>query len=528
MSWYDSFRIFAKGAAPAPKSASKGGKAFLPPASEPKLKPKQQSVPGYLTTATPNTEALIQKIDSQLANLDIVSNYRGGATTPDVIRAFARANPDLAAALSAYIRVGIPEKYIALARNPDGSVNDDGCRIAFEVLQRFDKLPSYDTGFSQVDSIRSVSEALAKEAMIYGGMGCELVLDKGRMPLKFQPFNVHTVRFYPDTAGGTMGLKPVQIVGGQETDLDIATVFMVWLDPDLRDAYMQSPFESAVQAVIASSTFVNDLRRVMARHVYPRYDVKINEEKFRASIPPEVAADPEVALPAYINATIAQVETAINTLALEDALIHFDFIEIGYIANSDGRGDALKFDSLKNILDANLAKGAHVPSAILSNGSGTQNTASTETMLFMLSANGKIRLKLQELYSKLLTLSVRLFGLDVTVDFEFDPIELRPETELLAFKAQYYETLKDMWAKGLISDMEACLRMTHRPLPPSFKPLSGTYFTTGGDPNGAPATPPSAKDNNNYSGTAVGGGQSGGGAGNQSRQPATSPNPKGK
>src|SRR5690606_9383583 len=126
--------------------------------------------------------------------------------TPEVIRQLARANPDLSAALSAYLRVGIPEKYIAIATDPDGTVNDDGCRIAWEILQRMDKLPSPESGFSQVDSIRSNSEALGKEGLIQGALAAELVLDKARMPYKIAPVGVEKLKFYPDDAGGTKGL----------------------------------------------------------------------------------------------------------------------------------------------------------------------------------------------------------------------------------------------------------------------------------------------------------------------------------
>jgi hypothetical protein len=495
-------------------AAAGGGGGQLPPVAPAKVKPKQQSWPGYVTS-TRTSDALINKVDPGLANVDITSTYRLGRSTNEVLRNLVRANPDLSAACAAYLRVGIPERYIVLAHDPDGTVNDDATRYAWEIMQRFDKLPAYDSGFSQVDSIRSNSEALAKEGLLYGGLAMELVLDKGRMPYKFQPVHVPSLKFYPDNAGGTKGLKPVQDVGGEEIDLDIATFFMVWIDPSLLDAYTQSPLEAAIQPVLASSQFFADMRRLLQRHVYPRYDVMIDEEKLRNFIPPEVLADEEQ-LPAYMNTVISDVETTINNLGVDEALVHFDFITLQYIKNDDGQGVAEKFAKVKEILDANLAKGARTMPAVLGNGSGSQNVASSETTLFMLSANSMVRMKLQELYSKALTLAVRLGGADVTVSFEFDPIELRPETELHAFKTQYHEGIKDKWSLGLMSDMEASMRLMYKPTPKTFQPLSGTYFMTGGDPNGQAAA--KAGLENAYSGTGVGGGQSGGGADTQSRK----------
>lgn len=492
---------------------SGGGK--LPPVADPKTKPKQQSFPGYITSTRVDTKTQINKVDPQVANLDIVSAYRNSRTTAEAVRNLCRTNPDASAALSAYLRVGIPERYMVFARDPDGTINDDGTRLAFEILQRFDKLPAYEDGFSQVDSIRSVSEALAKEAVIEGAMGLELVLDKGRLPYKLAPVAVGPIRFYPDNKGGRQGLRPVQLVGGEEIDLDIATFFMTWIDPSLTDAYPQGPFESAVQAVLGSAQFMMDLRRVMHRHVYPRYNVSIDEEKLRANTPQEILLDPEK-LSEFMNARMAEVEAAVQDLAPEDAIIHFDFITVEFIKNSDMQGAAEQFEKLSEILNANLAKGAKVMPAVLGNGAGSQNVASTETMLFLMQANGMIRLKLQELYSKALTLAVRLFGLDVTVSFEFDEIELRPATELEAFKTMRFERFCKMWGLGLMSDMEFCMRVNYMPTPASFATQSGTLTLKDilgvqeADPNG-----------NAFSGTGAGGGQSGGGAATQSRKTGT-------
>lgn len=499
-------------------AAAKGGQ--LPPVAPPKVKPKQSSFPAYVTSVQP-VKSVIQKKDPQFTNVDLTSTYRFGQSTNQIMRDLARAQPDLAAALSAYIRVGIPEEFMVLARDPDGTVNDDATRLAFEILQRWDKLPAYDAGFSQVASVRSTSEALAKQGMLYGGMASELVLDKVRLPYTFAPINVPDIKFYQDWQGSTRGLRPVQNVSGTEIDLDIPTFFMVWLDPALEDPYPQSPFEAAIQPVLASAQFFTDLRRVMARHVYPRYDVMLKEEELRKAIPPDVMNDPEK-LPGWMNNIIAEVENTINSMGPEEALVHFDFIEVKYIENSDGQGDSQKFQVLKDIIDANLAKGAKTMPAVLGNGSGSQNVASTETLLFVMSANSLVRLKLQEMYSRALTLAVRLFGQDVTVQFEYDDIEMRPETELESFKTMRFERLCKMWGLGVIGDMEFCMRVNHCPTPASFKSQSGSLTL-----QDILAVKPTDPAGNGYSGTGAGGGQSGGGAATQSRSSKTPEKAKG-
>lgn len=464
-------------AAAAPKGT---GSLQLPIEPPPKAPKGQVSLPSYWKSATATT-AVFAKTDLNVANVDLTSNFRFGATTPAVIRSLARVNADLSAAAAAYLRVGIPENWGITAKNPDGTFNREATQLAMAILDHMDKMPDYVNGFSQVSSLRTVSEALGKEILIEGAASMELVLDKNRMPLKFQPIAVSQLFFFEDGDG----TKPVQRLGGVDTDLDIPTFFYTQLDADLLNVYAQSPWEGAVQPVLASQTFLSDLRKVCARHIYPRWDLKIDEEKLRERIPPDILQDNEK-LNTYLNQIIADVESTINGLGVEEALIHFDFFEVGYI--DGGANDVPNtFETLKTIHDAKISTGAKVMPSILGQGAGSQNIASTETMIFLTSANGMIRLKLQELYSKAMTLAVRLFGLDVTCEFKFETINLRPVLELESFKAMEQSRILQQLSLGFLSDDEAALKLTGNLTPVGFKPLSGTgFFTAPTDPNANP------------------------------------------
>jgi hypothetical protein len=487
------------------------GKSQLQEQPIPKITAKlQQSFPAYVTSTATSTAA-VTKNDVNIANLDLTANYRFGASTAEVVRNLAKVNPDLAGAVSAHLRIGIPEKYCAFAYNPDGSFNVEATRLALSLLARWQTSPDYSVGFSQTDSLRSVFEALGKEGILYGGMLVELVLDKQRLPSYLQPIHVPQIKWFQDDKG----LRPVQVVGGVDVDLDFPTVMYVAIDPVLTDPYPQSPIESAIQPVLASMQFLNDLRRVCARHTYPRYDVSLDEEKLKASIPLEIQADNEK-LATYINSVFASVEQMINELGVEQALVHFDFVKVAYVGG--GSTDVPDtFETVKSIHDAKIATGAKSMPAILGHGAGSQNIASTETMLALMTDNSLIRLKLMELMSRSLTMACRLFGQDVTVNFEFDTIDLRPDAELEAFKTMKESRIMNQLSFGFITDEEACLRLTGRLPPPGLTPLSGTRFRDLKSDIGS----------NPYSGSNAGGGQSGGGAATQSRAPSTPTKPGG-
>lgn len=518
--------FFAKLTSPSAPSAPKGAKGggtqtlvpmtndtVMPTVMTPKVANKQQTTPSYAPTNEFIAAPLLRR-DSNTANVDIASLARGAPTTPAVIRALARLTPDLSAAVSAYLRVGIPEEYTAVARNMDGTFNRDATALAQNILRQIDLMPDYASGFSQVSSLRSLMESLGKELVIEGACAMELVLDKNRMPYKFQPVSTTQIIFREDK--NVQGIFPQQLLGGVYIDLDQPTFFYTSVDQDLLTAYATSPLEGAVQPVLAAAAFANDMRRIAQRHVFPRYDIIIDEEKLRERIPASILAE-EALTNAYLVKTVADIQTLINAMGPEEALVHFDFITVQYVAGGEA-DNAGAFETVKDIYDAKVSTGAKTLPSILGHGAGSQNVASSETMIFMLSANGLVRLKLNEIISKAMTLAVRLFGLDVTVEFKLAPINLRPDSEMESFRAMKQARILEQLSLGFLTDDEASIALNGELTPAGFAPLCGTGFFT-------PITGAGEQSNPAVSGDGAAGNQQG--ALNQSLKSDAPSKPKG-
>lgn len=174
------------------------------------------SVPGYRKTVDPSP-AQIARQRFDVATVDLAATYRTATDTYAQARNLARVSPEAAASQAAHLRVGIPSGYIAIARDPDGEFSEDGTRLVLQILRRMERMADYENGFSQVGSLRSVSEALGRQMFQTGAMAMELVLDKSRLPLCFQPLPTTQLFLYEDGRG----TKPVQRIGGQDIDLDI-------------------------------------------------------------------------------------------------------------------------------------------------------------------------------------------------------------------------------------------------------------------------------------------------------------------
>ena len=452
--------------------------AQLPSIATPKVKPGSSTYPSYLTTTKPST-AVLQQEDRRLASKDITT-YRTGTETRTIIRDFVAASPDLSAAVWAYVRLGIPDKFHVVARNMDGTFNRDATQLAQQLITRFDLLPDYITdGFTGPQSIRAVSESLARELIMYGSCSGEIVLDKARMPKRIQPISTTQIKFVADAASKT--LVPWQYIADQKIQLDIPTFVYVTLDQSLLNPYSESPIESAIKPAIQSEQFSADINRIISKVIHPRQKVKIDEEALRKHLSPEAQVDENVAN-AELNAIISSIESKINGLRPEDALVFLSSLDF-VIENSSNSGLSSEYEVLQNIANARMSTGSKTNGTVLGFASGSSNIASSEILLFMKSATGAVKTPLEEFWSRAFTLSTRLFGLDVVVEFKYNAIDLRPEAELVAFQQTKQMIILEQLSLGLISDEVASLQLTGKLPDPGMKPLSGTGFRTNANPS---------------------------------------------
>lgn len=444
----------------------------LPDAPLPtKVAKAQQTLPSFLKTAKPATGSPLQRTDRLLANKDIL-DYRLGNDSRQIIRDFTRSDPNLSAAVASHVRVGITSGYTAIARNPDGTVNPEATTALAQVITRMNVLNDYTIGYDDGRSLRSISEAWAREAVTMGAMCGELVLDKLRLPSHIHPIASAQVRLFPSTDGKK--LIPKQFIAGEYIDLDIPTFFMVMLDEDLLDPYPNSPIEPAVQAVLFGAEFLNDIRRVVKKAIHPRAVVTIDEEKFKKNIPADIQNDADQ-VNAYMAQVVSDLETKINGMAPEDALVIFDTIGVE-VTDHGNTNLSNEYTFIKGMADAKLAAGAKTLPTVLGHSDGTSNTASAEVLLFMKTVEGMVWAKLNEMFSKMFTLAVRLMGHDAVVQFRYNAIDLKPESELESFKAMKQSRILQLCSLGLMDDAETAIELTGALPPAGMKPLSGTGF----------------------------------------------------
>lgn len=443
--------------------------ATIPTVPMPKAGKTGVGLPGYRTQVEEKTSAL-SRVDRLLASTDRIS-ARTLADTRKTLVELTRSSPDLRSAVNTMQRTGIPESFTLSVWNLDGTINEEATQSAHALINRMSYLGNADGSLSDVKGLQSLSEELAIELQLYGALCFEVVLDKVRMPSKFVPISVSTVKMFEEG----QGLRLIQDIGGTIIDLDLPTVIYVTVDQLQTEAYAQPYLEAAIQPILSDIDFNNDIRRALKRSILPRVVATIDSDKVRKMTPPEVLADAEKFI-AYKNAIVTTIQETINQANPEDAYVTYDSVKYSVI--DGGEDPSAIIQRVQSVLNGKLASGAFTLPTIIGHGS-TSNASSTEAMLYVKQAN-MIRVKLNEAYSRALTVAIRLLGFDCYVKFEYDHINLRPVDELEAFKAMKQSRILELLSLGLIDDVSACLQLTGHLPPQGYKPLSGTLFKTGG------------------------------------------------
>jgi hypothetical protein len=360
----------------------------------------------------------------------------------------------------------------------DGKINANATQLAAELLRRLTFLGNADGSFGSQKALQSLSEELGLELILDGAACLEVALDKARIPASFNPVSIPTLQIYEEENS----FKLVQLIGGEEIDLDLPTIIYVSVDQLQSEAYASSYVEGAIQPILADIDFNNDVRRALKRSILPRFVATIDSEAMKRLCPPNILADPDK-FTAYKQALIGEIEGLINGANPEDALVAYDSVSFAYV--DGGKDPSTIIEKLQRVLNGKLTSGAKTLPVMLGHAS-TSNASSAESLLYIKQA-GMLRVKLNEIYSRALTVAVRLMGEDCYVEFEYAQIDMRPESELEAFKAMRQSRILELLSLGFITDEEASIKLTGNLPAQGHKPLQGTMFKSGsvnvGNPN---------------------------------------------
>jgi hypothetical protein len=422
------------------------------------------SVPG----SNQDPGSIIPRQDTTLV-FETVRQLREIGRKTEAIRTLARIDGIVSSAIFALVQTANSDHSVKAYDSGTHEFSDEGTDLARSVAASMDTLYDYTKGYADKNTLGAVLETGLREVALTAGIAAELVLSKERLPEKINLIPYEQLQWKVKSGGGKF---PVQQAAGGEIELNIPTFWVAESHKDANVAYAASMMEGALNTAFYYAEFIEDMRRAVRRSGHARIIVTLDAEKVKAAAPAEVQSDPDK-LVNFMEQTRADVTTVIEALEPEDALVTYDTAEVDSIS---AEGEKMDYKELLAALSGMLATSLKTHPSILGlRLAGSQSLSNTESLVYLKIARA-IQRPVEQVMSRALTLAVRLYGADVYVKFRFDPIDLRPESELEAFRVLRQSRVLELLSLGFLTDQEAAEELGTGPRGPNAPELSGTMF----------------------------------------------------
>lgn len=427
--------------------------------------------------------------DDRVSVNQSIENIRHGAPASALMRQLAETDGTISTAIVQFVSMAATQWRLEAYQTWTNEFSREGLMAAETVVSSLDTLWQYSNGYQDKRSLDELAETGLYETLLTGGVAAELILDKYKLPTKIVIVPYSSLDWVSDGKGGRYPTQKSKT--GEVIDLNIANF---WVAESIKSAdrlYTIPVMISGVKRLIAYEGFVESMTRVIRQVGQPRLLIKLNYDKVRQAAPPETAGD-AVKLGTYLEKVRSDMQSLLEGLNPEDALVYYDFVEVDSVATTGEKKDYKEMLEELSGLAASALKSN--PSLLgLRTTSGSQNIASTEAMLSLKMAR-LFQKPIETVLSRALTLAVRLSGVDAYIKFKFKSIDLRPEAELEAHASMRQARVLELLSLGRITDDEAQVMLDLGSIPEGAEELTGTGFYGSKQPDTLPASGTNARN----------------------------------
>jgi len=449
---------------------SKLGQILLP-----KKTPSPQGVANSPTFQSNNPQNVLTVPTYTDHRTDIFAS-RAADDANTLLQSLLVQDPDASAAVNAYLTTA-DTKPVMYVKDVNDKIDRNGQKVLNAILDTLTTRYDYNTlGFQYKPTLRAMAEELRYMLLLRGMLVGEAIVSKEGIFEAIRLIDPLSLEWFEKTNGR---LTPEQVPtgGGNNISLDVVSVFVSYYRQDPTKAYSNSPFVSAINTIAARQRIINDLYRIMVITGYPRLDIMVLEDVVVKNAPLDIKGDP-VKLAQYINNTITSITNTVSGLRSDQAFVHTDSIQADMV-NTKAAGMTLDIQPIIKTLNAQNQAGLRVMATTLGRGETGVNTASVEALLFAKNAEA-LNQPIAELWQQIFTFILRLTGSTSRVVVKFEPVEMRPATELWAQKVLQQSFLQKELSLGSITDDDYHLELFGHIRPDEAPILSGTGFAGAG------------------------------------------------
>lgn len=439
-----------------------------------------KALPNKAKSATPaSSTSKGQAIRKTNRNTRVVSiaDVRQESTDIKAIRLLSQIDGVTATSMFTAASIANTKLKVTAYDTNTATFNGQGTQLLKAIMASMNTLSDYTLKYTDKMTLRQFIEAALLDLQVTSGVGCELVLNKERMPSHLQLVSYEQIEFVSDGNGGR---KPVQKVqGSDDVDLDIPNFWISETNRDITKAYATPLLLPALNVSVTNNEFIEDMRRSVSVTGHSRLVVTLKAKEVAATASEDVRDDP-VKLMEYLLAYQTAMSNSLAQLSPEDSIVVYDNVEVDVKDIGGNKSDYVPLMKTLNNLQATALK---TPSSIIGlRSEGSQSLSNIEALTYikMLSA---LRGPIADVLSRALTLAIRLYGLDVYATVEFEAIELRPENELEAYLTMRHQRYLENLSLGLWTQEQYC-HEAGIPYRPDMPDLSGTMFHQKGGQKG--------------------------------------------
>ena len=447
--------------------------------------PKKASTKPVARTNTfnPSLGSALLPVPGYRDHLTDMPTNRGSLDSRQILQNLLKYDADVSAAVFAYLTVA-DTKPIFHVRDLTGAFDPTGYGTVNQLLQSLGTRTDYSQGYDRTVSVRGLCEQLRYMVLLRGAVGIELVLDKNKLPTRFNQIDMSTVEWAEQEAGRFLPLQRPKS-GGDLIDLSkLPTFFTSFFHQDPTAIYAEGPFVSAINTISARQQVINDLYRIMQVTGFPRISITVVEEVLLKNAPANVTANTQERH-AWVQARLTEVANTFANLRPDQPFTTTDAITVA-VVNDKNPGNGMDISHVINVLNAQNQAALKTMATIIGRGESGVNTASVEARVFSMNAD-QLNRPVADVLSQVLTFCLRILGSESSVEVDFRPAELRSDTELEPQLALKQSRLLQLLSLGLIDDVEFSMHLTGRPPLAGAPQLSGTGFMTAAAAAAAPA-----------------------------------------
>ena len=368
-----------------------------------------------------------------------------------LFKLFAANDTSFSSSLLTHIRM-LEDNYQVTAFKPNRSRFEKGQNYLDELRERFDFTDKYD-GFALSNTIKDQINRMARNILTSDNAAGALFvnLDSQYETDEFQVIDCDLVRFGKKTPDVKKDL-PFIFENGQKVWLDFANFLWQPMDSDAGKNLGNNLLRPALKTTFTKMEFLDNLRKVLRNHAWPKIKVTLDEQAVIKIAPPEVKSDPKQLIE-FMNDYIGKVEDQLTGIDPEQNIIVYNTIsDISFLESSRN----IDPTPIAKLLDSELISGGKTPPSTVGKGGSTRTAeglASAELVIFRRCIKA-IRALVETLYSRSFTLSLRLKGLRGYAEFKLDEFSLRAPEESAQYDSIRQDNIIDAWVVGAIGDDE--------------------------------------------------------------------------